>query len=63
MGHSVVTKRFNKKDLQNFIVLYIVVLHCVDTVCPGSTDPQEKIFNIFALERFTPFVNYYYSLG
>ena len=34
------------------------------TVCPGSSDPPEKIFNIFASKmRFTPFINYYDSLG
>ena len=30
------------------------------TVCPGSSDPQEKILNIFASKvRFKPFFNYY----
>ena len=35
------------------------------TVCPGSSDPPEKIFNIFssAKMRFTPFINYYNTLG
>ena len=23
----------------------------VDTVCPGNSDPQEKVFNIFASEN------------
>ena len=30
------------------------------TVCPGSSDPPEKVLNIFASENeFTPFFNYY----
>ena len=34
------------------------------TVCPGSSDPTEKILNIFASKmRFTPFFNYYDILG
>ena len=34
------------------------------TVCPGSSDPPEKIFNIFASENeVTPFINYYNTLG
>ena len=46
------------------------------TVCPGSSDPQEKVLNIFASENevytmdlwlknhgFTPFFNYYNTLG
>ena len=33
------------------------------TVCPGSSDPPEKIFNIFASKmRFTSFINYYDTL-
>ena len=34
----------------------------LNTVCPGSSDPPEKIFNIFA-SRITPFINYYDTLG
>ena len=34
------------------------------TVCPGSSDPAEKIFNIFASENeVTPFINYYHTSG
>ena len=34
------------------------------TVCPGSSDPPENVFNIFASEmRFTPFINYCNTLG
>ena len=34
------------------------------TVCPGSCDPPEKIFNIFALENeVSPFINYNDILG
>ena len=34
------------------------------TVCPGSSDPGEKIFHIFAAENeLTPFINYYDTLG
>ena len=34
------------------------------TVCPGSSDPPEKIFNTFASENEnTPFINYYNTLG
>ena len=62
MGHAVVTKKLCK-TLLFFILLYCTVFYCVDTVCPGSGDPQEKIFNIFALERFAPFINYYDTLG
>ena len=32
------------------------------TVCPGSSDPPEKIIDIFASEN-TPFINYYNTLG
>ena len=32
------------------------------TVCPGSSDPPEKIFNIFeSVMRFSPLINYYYD--
>ena len=35
-----------------------------NTVCPGSSDPPEKILNIFASENeVTPFFNYYNILG
>ena len=35
------------------------------TVCPGSSDPPEKIFNIYLHQkmRFKPFINYYNTLG
>ena len=37
----------------------------VCTVCPGSSDPPEKILNIFASENevYTPFFNFYDILG
>ena len=35
------------------------------TVLPGSSDPQEKIFNMYLPQKiwFTPFFNYYDILG
>ena len=34
------------------------------TVCPGSSDPFEKIYNIFVSENeVTPFIYYYDTLG
>ena len=42
-------------------------MHCwnINTVCPGSSDPQEKILNIFASENdvYTIIFNYYDILG
>ena len=46
-------------------IKFLALLHArATTVCPGSCDPPEKIFNIFASEmRFTPSINYYDTLG
>ena len=34
------------------------------TVCPGSSDPPEKkTMNLYQKMRFTPFINYYDTLG
>ena len=37
----------------------------VSTVCPGSSDPSEKKHLIYLHQkmRFTPFINYYNTLG
>ena len=35
--------------LQKFYICALHIEHC--TVCPGSSDPPEKIFNIFASEN------------
>ena len=37
------------------------VISIMTTVCPGSSDPPEKIYNIIAENqkmRFTPFIDY-----
>ena len=38
---------------------------CLPTVCPGSSDPPEDIYNIFASENevYTNYYNYYNTLG
>ena len=40
----------------------VFILHTYTyTVCPGSSDPQEKIFNIFASENEVYTIYYYYD--
>ena len=42
----------------------LAVWNYLCTVCPGSSDPPEKIFDIFASENeVVPFINYNYTLG
>ena len=54
---DILTKEKDKSKVVN--LKYISSVDFKSTVCPGSIDPPEKIFNIFASEmRFTPFINY-----
>ena len=44
--------------------LFIVAVSLLYTVCPGSSDPPEKnLIYVHQKMKFTPFINYYNTLG